>query len=544
MARNITVTFDDGTSHVYQNAPDNLTPEQVTARAQQDFGKTVTALDGGKGAAPQPKNDSFLTGVVAGALKPIDNMAEAASHIPVIGPAIDKLGQKMGLPSTAQTVAQDDAARANNMSRAGQITGNVLGTIATAPSKGGVLLQGAASGALLSDSKNPLGVIEDALVGAGTSLGTNAMLKGAAKALSPTVSKAARALNDAGIMLSLGQILEASGSKIGKAVRTAEDKLRSAPVLGAVISGSRDRATDQLNQAVGNDALATIGKKLPEAVQAGHDLMDNVEQQLSSQYQKVVPKLVGHLDQQFVQDLGQAKALTNSLPDNRQAQFANIVHDVFGNRINNGVISGQDLKDAESRLTLLISRNAKSPDADQKGLAEALGSVRQALRDMAVRSDPSGSELQAINTGWAKLKQMQAAANVNGVILPTALARAANKSGQGTQLARAAALILPDHVPNSGTADRAALLKMGKELLGGLGGGGAMVATGHVPALLGTLAAGAAASAPYTAFGQRAVNSFAFRHPGPVEQQAAAVMNALAARLPGYVPALVHGARK
>lgn len=53
MPRNITVTFDDGSTHVYQNAPDNLTPDTVTARAQKDFGKTVTALDGGRPAAPQ-----------------------------------------------------------------------------------------------------------------------------------------------------------------------------------------------------------------------------------------------------------------------------------------------------------------------------------------------------------------------------------------------------------------------------------------------------------------------------------------------------------
>ena len=49
---NITVTFQDGSKHVYQNAPDGLTPEQVTERAQQEFGKQVTALDGGRKAAP------------------------------------------------------------------------------------------------------------------------------------------------------------------------------------------------------------------------------------------------------------------------------------------------------------------------------------------------------------------------------------------------------------------------------------------------------------------------------------------------------------
>jgi len=51
MPRNITVTFDDGSNHVYNNAPDDVTPEQIESRASRDFaGKRVTALDGGRAA--------------------------------------------------------------------------------------------------------------------------------------------------------------------------------------------------------------------------------------------------------------------------------------------------------------------------------------------------------------------------------------------------------------------------------------------------------------------------------------------------------------
>lgn len=60
MARNITVVFDDGTSHVYQNAPDDLTPDAVQSRAQKDFGKSVVSLDGGKGAAAAESKPAFL----------------------------------------------------------------------------------------------------------------------------------------------------------------------------------------------------------------------------------------------------------------------------------------------------------------------------------------------------------------------------------------------------------------------------------------------------------------------------------------------------
>jgi hypothetical protein len=47
MPRNITVTFDDGTSHQYAGVPDNVTPEQVHQRATQENGKAITNIDGG-----------------------------------------------------------------------------------------------------------------------------------------------------------------------------------------------------------------------------------------------------------------------------------------------------------------------------------------------------------------------------------------------------------------------------------------------------------------------------------------------------------------
>lgn len=53
MPRTVTVTFEDGSSHVYQGAPDDVTPDVIQSRAQQEFGKRVSALDGGRAAAPE-----------------------------------------------------------------------------------------------------------------------------------------------------------------------------------------------------------------------------------------------------------------------------------------------------------------------------------------------------------------------------------------------------------------------------------------------------------------------------------------------------------
>jgi len=49
MPRNITITFGDGSSHVYNNVPDNITPEAIQQRATKDFHKPITNIDGGRG---------------------------------------------------------------------------------------------------------------------------------------------------------------------------------------------------------------------------------------------------------------------------------------------------------------------------------------------------------------------------------------------------------------------------------------------------------------------------------------------------------------
>jgi hypothetical protein len=49
MARDITVTFADGSKHQYNNTPDSVTPEQVMARVSQEFpNKTLVNIDGGR----------------------------------------------------------------------------------------------------------------------------------------------------------------------------------------------------------------------------------------------------------------------------------------------------------------------------------------------------------------------------------------------------------------------------------------------------------------------------------------------------------------
>lgn len=79
MPRDITVTFSDGSSHVYRNAPDNLTPAQAEARARKDYPNLqVARMDGGRGGA---NTIDAITGALAtfnrNALPFMDEAADA-----------------------------------------------------------------------------------------------------------------------------------------------------------------------------------------------------------------------------------------------------------------------------------------------------------------------------------------------------------------------------------------------------------------------------------------------------------------------------------
>jgi len=161
-----------------------------------------------------PRKDQAL-GFQKGVMTPLDNLAtwveKGAAAIPQpladamsltpFGPAIQALkaapaaGKAMGMPTAAQA-KQDHAnyvaaQRAKGVvpGRIGEFAGNVVGTLPTAMLPGGILAQGAASGALLSDAKGLPGIATDAAIGAaGAKLGDMALKgvgKAAAKALRP-----------------------------------------------------------------------------------------------------------------------------------------------------------------------------------------------------------------------------------------------------------------------------------------------------------------------------------------------------------------------
>lgn len=506
------VRLPDGT--IVRNVPEGTTRAQLMARV----GKA------------QPKQDnrptSFWRGVGEGIMEPLNNAARALEYgLDKVGLAepLQQAGAALGMaPSVdaAEATQRRNAATAPTRgSGMGRFVGNVAGTLPTAAIPGGILAQGAASGALLTKGRDPSTIARDALIGAIAGKVGDKAMKGAAAAVSPRVAPAVQRLKAAGVRLTPGQILGAKDNTVGRIVKSVEDKASSVPVLGDLISNARRRSIEDFNRAAMDEPLKSIGQKLPASAGMGHDAISAIEGQLGAAYDDVLPRLSVGADSQFMDDLARVASESDTLLPERAAQFRRIMEsDVGKNFAPDGGLTGEGLKAIESRLGKRIRTYGKGVDPDASDMADLIRQVQANVREMAARQNPTeAARLRAINEGYAKFTRVQNAASKanEGVFTPGQLrtaTRIMDTSGRKGASARGDALlqslaedaqsILPSSVPDSGTPGRLAAL------LGGLGGVGYIEPTAAI--------AGSAAMLPYTKMGGKAADWLLTGRQGPV----------------------------
>lgn len=357
---------------------------------------------------------------------------------------------------------------------------------------------GAISGGLMPEaSGEPAEKLKQMAFGAGGGAAVPAVAAGVGRVISPRASTnpLVQTLRNEGVDPTIGQTL-------GGWANRAEQKAMSLPIVGDAIRSARNRATDQLNTAVGQRAVAPIGG---QAQGTGRDLVNQVRTQLQDAYDDLLPRMTVRADNAFASEVGNLRNMvrTGSIDPNAARAFERILNnDVLGKFKGQQALTGQTLKQIESDLTNQASRFAASTDADQRIVGDALREVQRSLRTLAERNNPQfAAELQSINRGWANFKRLERAASYvgaeDGVFSASQLqsaVKALDKSKDKGRFARGGALmqdlsdaakqVIGDSVPNSGTADRALLA------------GGAL-STGLLnPAIPAGLIAGAGAYSP------------------------------------------------
>lgn len=361
---------------------------------------------------------------------------------------------------------------------------------------------GAGYGSLTSPEDRESGAVAGAL-GTGAGMAVNRVVGGAIR---PLISKDAQALMAQGIQPTPGQA-------IGGATNTAEQKLKSLPLVGDVIRNARNRAVNEFNE-------KAIQTAVPGASGFGDEALTSARKALGDQYDNILGNLPAiTLDKQSVlQSATQAvgdPAL--ALTDKSKKFVMDYVRTNLLNRTGN--LDGQTAKRIESDFAKAVARKASSSDAEDRAIAEAMRNVqqqwRQSLTQAAETVSPgSGTALREADASWRAFipvdragsyrgNQNIAANDVAGRFTPNALRRSIEASDQ-TQfnnatralrggnspferlntMTRQAEGVLGDSVPDSGTAGR---------LMWGAGALGAGAASG---ADLGTAAVLGAATVP------------------------------------------------
>ena len=560
MPRNITVTFDDGSTHVYQNAPDDITPEMVTERASKDFGKTVKALDGGRAQASQvapevgvpqgdnvaqlpetapqvsppdevkkprlqlPEKDTTIRDSVRSMLQGAtlgfsDELGTGAAALAAtgVGNVKNMLGMQQTNPELGQVYSemQKQVSDEQNQFRserpalaaATEIAGGVIpaiasgGTTAASTTLPAVASEVGTVGNVLNTARaayqaaNPVvkgvltGVGTGALYGAGTAEQGNrladaekgALVGGITGGLVPTIAKGIgkvlspdAAKNEALSLLKQEGVQPTIGQALGGRFNALEEKAMSLPIMGDMIAIARNKAAESIEPAAHNRALSQIGEKLPKGLK-GFDAVAYTKEKLAQKYDDVLGKIGAIVpDEQFTAKTNSLSDMVSSLkiPDSEKQAFTMALDDVKSAIDNNGVMTSEGYKLAESNLSAIgrSLKGASSSNPYASKVNTAVSQLKSELQDMLKRQAGDNAEdLRKVNKAYSNFKVVEKASDAGGADMgsftPAQLDRAARSMeksiGKRTtgnammqDLSSAAKNVLSTKTPNSGTAER------------------------------------------------------------------------------------------
>lgn len=327
----------------------------------------------------------------------------------------------------------------------------------------------------------------EALKGAAFGAAGYGAAKGIGRVLNPQTRPEVKALMDAGVTPTPGQI-------IGGGVKKAEEAARSIPILGDMITRAQKKGIEQFNRVAINRALNPVGKSIAKDAPVGYAAVDDAYHAISQTYDDLLPKLKISADAQFQSELGSLKTMSQNLNPAQAQQFNNIVkNEIEGKFTSSGIMSGDTMKQIESKLGQLARNYSRDADYDKQLLGDALQEAQSVIRKMVERNNPQyAGKLAKVNEAYANLLRVENAAArqgaKEGVFTPSQLEAAtraldssmrkrASAHGKALMqdLATAGDTVLSQKLPNSGTIDRA---------LYGLGGLASGVVNPAIPAVL------------------------------------------------------------
>jgi hypothetical protein len=374
MPRDVTVTFDDGSSHVYQGAPDNVTPEQVEARALKEFsGRKVTNLSGGKKAEWTKDTDTTLAGEAMGTAKGLADVG--------LSMASGVAQQIVGVPKHVAQLAESMTSGLSSM------TPEQKAVSAKREADPGFIekLQGIlAHPVQTEEGKQLLGNIQDFLSKTGISQLGEAVHGGIASVAGEP------AANVAGDVASLGGMkFTGTGSALARTVRTAESTQSKVGRIIENLSGKQS-----LEKAdVGGKVQEAVGKTTSELHGAGKQAYDELE--------RVMP---GETPIPLFESVKKANELTSRVIVDPKIKL-------FADKLSAGKLPFKDIRDIRTEVESHMGGGpeAKNLDRQLRGLSSA---ITRDISDTADKFSPEARKSSdASRARWAEYKAKQRVLN-------------------------------------------------------------------------------------------------------------------------------------
>jgi hypothetical protein len=399
-------------------------------------------------------------------------------------------------------LAMDLSAQASPTATAvGGVSGAILGSLAgeamlaRAGMGSGVLRSfladagtGAASGAGAADApgENRLGGAVmggltaggGSLVGSALGKGVNAVARGIKD---PTTRQVINEVGD----LTVGQTYGQSG-KVGAMVKGIEDRLSGFPIVGDAINEARTRPLTNFNTKAFDRALAPIGQKLDGEV--GQEAVAKAQQKVSDAFADALGGRQVAADAAFAKDMANATYKAFNIA-RVGPEVAESVGDILAPYMQQGktTLTGEEMQIISRELQALKAGYVSDPlykrvgdaiDATEEAVfgmfkrqapdvLPKYNAAKQAFRRLSVLADATlkGKNQPDNMFTPAQLNQADAA----NAITYEGRINAAAGDRQFREFAEPAQEVLPNKVPDSGTAGR--LLLSGAAVGGALGGG-------------------------------------------------------------------------
>ena len=333
-------------------------------------------------------------------------------------------------------------------------------------------LMGGAYGGLATDSDDPV----DRAIGTGT----GALAGGTIQKVAPFATEGAKELIKRGVPVTVGDA-------VGGGLKKVEEALTSVPFVGSGITGAKRRAKQAFDKAIFQEVLEPMNPLLLNTKNAlkgveGRDLYAKTADIISSQYDKILPKLKMP-KRSVLQDkfddviLNEAETLTG----NKQKLFLEKLDRIIYSKFDGaGNISGQNYKKAISQLRAEVRKFKKSTEPENVDIGSSFEAIESAMADVLKMTNPAQAmALNAIDKSFRRLLPVERAViaseggeftadqilrqirSQDGTLRKKAFARG---EAEMQPLAEAGQNTIKQRLPTSGSAERA---MVGSMALGG-----------------------------------------------------------------------------